>query len=115
MPRGDRTGPWGGGPRTGRNLGYCTGFSSPGYMKGMGMGWGRGRGYGRGGWNRWGRGRNNGPFHFPLYASDEKQTWPFTPTPEKESEYLKELVSNMKEEIKMLEKRITELSEQSKE
>ena len=31
MPRGDRTGPTGRGPRTGRGLGYCTGNDSPGY------------------------------------------------------------------------------------
>ena len=32
MPRGDRTGPAGLGPRTGRAAGYCEGFSVPGYM-----------------------------------------------------------------------------------
>ncbi|MBU8920761.1 MAG: DUF5320 domain-containing protein, partial [Bacteroidales bacterium] len=32
MPRGDRTGPEGGGPRTGRAAGFCAGFDSPGYI-----------------------------------------------------------------------------------
>lgn len=32
MPRGNRTGPWGMGPRTGRGMGYCTGHPMPGYM-----------------------------------------------------------------------------------
>ncbi|MCK4537621.1 MAG: DUF5320 domain-containing protein [Candidatus Krumholzibacteria bacterium] len=32
MPRGDRTGPQGGGPRTGRAAGFCAGYDSPGYM-----------------------------------------------------------------------------------
>jgi hypothetical protein len=32
MPRGDRTGPQGGGSRTGRAAGYCAGNDSPGYM-----------------------------------------------------------------------------------
>lgn len=32
MPRGDRTGPEGMGPRTGRAAGYCTGYDMPGYM-----------------------------------------------------------------------------------
>lgn len=32
MPRGDGTGPMGMGPGTGRALGYCAGFSVPGYM-----------------------------------------------------------------------------------
>jgi hypothetical protein len=49
MPRGDRTGPLGEGPMTGRQLGYGAGYDSPGYTKGPGGGWGRGfRGRGRG-------------------------------------------------------------------
>jgi hypothetical protein len=31
MPHGDRTGPWGNGPRTGRAAGFCSGFPVPGY------------------------------------------------------------------------------------
>lgn len=59
MPRGDRTGPMGLGPGTGRAFGYCYGFDSPGYTKGPGRGMGRGFGFGRGmgrgmgfGWGR---------------------------------------------------------------
>ena len=53
MPGGDRTGPMGAGPMTGRGAGYCAGFSMPGYANpmyvgGMGYGRGRGMGYGRG-------------------------------------------------------------------
>ncbi|MDK2820927.1 MAG: hypothetical protein PWP31_892 [Clostridia bacterium] len=48
MPRGDRTGPWGLGPRTGRGAGFCNGFPTPGYANpGFGPGFGRGRGMGR--------------------------------------------------------------------
>ena len=46
MPRGDRSGPAGAGPMTGRGLGYCAGYPHPGFMApgpGMGMGYGRGR------------------------------------------------------------------------
>ena len=32
MPWGDRTGPWGLGPMTGRAVGYCAGYPVPGYM-----------------------------------------------------------------------------------
>jgi hypothetical protein len=32
MPRGDRTGPAGMGPMTGRAAGYCTGSGTPGFM-----------------------------------------------------------------------------------
>ncbi len=64
MPRGDRTGPAGFGPMTGRGLGYCAGYPVPGYMHGgwgrgfgRGFGWGRGRGWGRGwGGGYWGYG-----------------------------------------------------------
>lgn len=45
MPRGDRTGPSGMGPMTGRGAGYCAGYPTPGYMN---PGWGRGGGGGRG-------------------------------------------------------------------
>ena len=56
MPGGDRTGPAGMGPMTGRAAGYCAGYSAPGYVNpvgGRGFGaFGRGRGGG-------GRGRRN--------------------------------------------------------
>jgi len=55
MPGGDRTGPMGLGPMTGRAAGLCAGYPAPGYMSsGFGRGsYGRGRGFGRGG--GWGR------------------------------------------------------------
>lgn len=50
MPFGDRTGPQGLGPMTGRGVGFCAGFGVPGSMNpGIGRGFGgRGRGGGRG-------------------------------------------------------------------
>jgi len=71
LPRGDRTGPEGLGPMTGRAAGYCAGFNRPGVMNnnvvrnnsaprnlrlsnrasGRGRGLGAGRGLGRR--NRW--------------------------------------------------------------
>ena len=56
MPGGDRTGPRGGGPRTGRAAGFCVGNDSPGYMN---PGVGYGAGYG-GGWYRGGAGGRGG-------------------------------------------------------
>ena len=61
MPRGDRTGPQGLGPMTGRRMGDCAdaGSNGPtGYGFGRGFfsrAWGGGRGYGRGFglFNRW--------------------------------------------------------------
>lgn len=58
MPAGDRTGPRGLGPRTGRGLGYCSGFGAPGFMyPGPGLGYGGGFGFGRGFGRGMGRGR----------------------------------------------------------
>ncbi len=49
MPQGDRTGPNGQGPMTGRKMGFCTGFNMPGFMNsGFRRGMGFGRGFGRG-------------------------------------------------------------------
>ena len=56
MPSGDRTGPAGMGPMTGRGAGFCAGFAMPGYANsaaGRGA-FGQGRGFGGGG-----RGRRN--------------------------------------------------------
>ena len=52
MPRGDRTGPVGMGPMTGRAAGLCAGYGVPGYVNpagGRGY-WGRGGGWGRRNW-----------------------------------------------------------------
>lgn len=38
MPRGDRTGPMGQGPRTGRGMGFCAGNDVPGCASGRGFG-----------------------------------------------------------------------------
>ncbi|HKM30839.1 MAG: DUF5320 domain-containing protein [Bacteroidales bacterium] len=49
MPRGDKTGPMGQGPMTGRRTGFCTGYDTPGCTKNFGPGRGMGRvmGFGR--------------------------------------------------------------------
>ena len=50
MPRGDRTGPLGMGPMTGRAAGYCAGYPVPGYQNPiLGRGYARGGGFGGGG------------------------------------------------------------------
>lgn len=66
MPRGDKTGPQGMGPMTGRAAGYCAGNDRPGFASdeapgyGRGGGFGRGRGPGRGFGCGFGRGRGFG-------------------------------------------------------
>lgn len=108
MPVGDRTGPLGLGPGSGRALGYCYGFDSPGYTKGPGRGMGRGFGFGRG----FGRGRGYGrgwgygppyPVHDPGY--------PLMPQMSKEDEIkmLKSEADALKRSQKEIEKRLEEL------
>jgi hypothetical protein len=56
MPGGDRTGPWGLGPMSGRGGGYCLSRAAggrPGYGYGLPYGYGRGRGCAGPGWGRW--------------------------------------------------------------
>ena len=55
MPRGDRSGPSGEGPNTGRGMGYCTGNDYPGFMNAVSS-WGRGYGRGFHGGQGYGRG-----------------------------------------------------------
>jgi hypothetical protein len=70
MPFGDGRGPRGMGPRSGRGLGYCAGFDSPGYAnpgQGYGRGFGRGRGRGFGFKASW---RNQeAPAYGPAYRA----------------------------------------------
>jgi hypothetical protein len=66
MPGGDRMGPMGAGPRTGRAAGYCAGYGMPGFANagfGWGHGYGPGRGYGRGWGMGFGRGGGRGWRH----------------------------------------------------
>jgi len=48
MPRGDGTGPNGFGPMTGRAMGFCAGYASPGFASSRGRGMFYGRGFVRG-------------------------------------------------------------------
>lgn len=133
MPRGDRTGSWGGGPMTGRGLGYCAGFPDPGFMRGPGMGMGRGfgrgysygrgrrRGYscgGGGGLGRgggFGRGRGRGRFYDPnfepYYGPEQNHTYPKVepPSPQEEG-YLKNVVADLEEQVKSVKARLKALA-----
>ncbi len=64
MPKGDRTGPEGKGPKTGRGLGLCSGNDKAGYLQdnpgqGLGIGPRNGQGRGRGNGRRLGKNQNN--------------------------------------------------------
>ena len=104
MPAGDRTGPLGYGPMTGRGAGFCTGNSVPGYANySRGYGGGFGAGYGCGG----GRGRRNRffqnsvpygtPWNYPPpynYGSSQPEL-----TPESEMKMLKAQAELMQKEV----------------
>jgi hypothetical protein len=67
MPRGDRSGPGGAGPMTGRGLGYCAGYPAPGYAA-------DGYGYGRGG-GGYGGGRGGGRGYRHRYYATGVPGW----------------------------------------
>jgi len=79
MPDGDRTGPNGIGPMTGRAAGYCAGYNVPGYANPFG---GRGRGQGRGfGGRGFGMGFRGGfaapvPYANPAYGGYNPAAYP---------------------------------------
>ncbi|MEA3346871.1 MAG: DUF5320 domain-containing protein [Candidatus Auribacterota bacterium] len=122
MPGGDRTGPAGMGPMTGRAAGYCAGYPVPGYTnpvsgRGRGFGYGRGRGYG------WGRGRGGrqawfgyGPAWGYPYGDDLYHANPSASefTPQQESEMLKREAKAMQDEINFINQRISELESAAK-
>jgi Family of unknown function (DUF5320) len=64
MPGGDRTGPMGMGPMTGRAAGYCAGSAVPGFMNAPG-----GRGFGGGGGGQGGGGRGRRGRRNQFYAT----------------------------------------------
>jgi len=123
MPYGDRTGPMGGGPMTGRGAGICAGYGRPGYMNpgfGRGFGGGRGRGYGYGmggghGWRHmyyatgrpgWARGYA-GPA-VPWYPAEAGATVEAGGQGE-ELSYLKQQAKHFERTLKDIQKRIDEL------
>jgi len=99
MPRGDGTGPSGQGPRTGRGMGYCAGYPTPGFMN-PGLG-GRGRGLGRGmGWRRYAA-PQYGPAQ-PMYFQPMSQT--------DEKKMLSDERKALEEEMKAIKTRLEELN-----
>lgn len=111
MPSGDRTGPMGQGPMTGRSLGFCTGYDTPGYAKGMGRGMGRGFRFGRQrGWRfGWRRHADNPDFqpdsqpdffhHHPVSKEEEISMLKY------QSEYLKRYQRDIDKRLDELEKK----------
>ncbi len=119
MPGGDRTGPWARGPRTGRAMGFCAGYPSPGYIAsggrggrcflrrgyGRGMGRGYGRGFGRGSRAEYGPWMDDDPA-----VAAEPRVWS-APSRNEEKAYLEEVRESLEREMDAIKKRLQELSE----
>ena len=111
MPRGDRTGPEGLGPMTGRAAGYCAGYDVPGFANPVGGrgGFGRGMGYGRG--FRRGFGYNQRGF-YPGQYPNYPQPGYFPNVPEKT--LIENEIKIIGEQLKALETRLADLSKEEK-
>ncbi len=124
MPAGDRTGPMGMGPRTGRSAGYCGGYRVPGYANPgprMGMGWRRG--WGAPTYSGWGGGRGwrhryyatGAPYWArhdyapPFEASAGYAPYGAPPTKEEEVEALRREAEWLQESLEAITARMDEL------
>ncbi len=109
MPAGNRTGPWGFGPRTGRGRGFCSGFQAPGYMyPGPGLGYGGGFGLGRGFGRGMGRGRG---FWRPRFG----RFWGYSFSPVDEEAFLVGQAEALQAELRQIEARLKELKKAQEE
>ena len=134
MPGGDRTGPMGAGPMTGRGAGFCAGYDMPGYANpafgrgaGWGGGWGRGfgRGYGRGGGRGWRRGYwatgapgwARGGWAYPpaAYAPYPEQAAAAEPSATQELRSLRDQAKYLQHTLDEINQRIDELKRQRSE
>lgn len=101
MPRGDKTGPAGAGPMTGRRLGFCVGNDQPGTFYGRGYGYGRGSGMGfrHGFMGRFNRGYASIPA--PVYETE---------APDKKK-FLEREIEDLKEHLSFLENKLSKIKE----
>ena len=118
MPGGDRTGPRGMGPMTGRGLGYCAGYSSPAYSA---PGYAGGRGWGGGGWGGGGRGWRHWYYAtgLPGWArAGYSPGWTYPPyqqpmPEEQETELLRNQAEALGRELEAITKRLEELEKKA--
>ena len=113
----DRTGPDGFGPRTGRSLGYCGGYSTPGYTESPGMG----RGFGRGrGWGRRGSWRRAPAYNLSIYGAPGVPIAQISPENQlsilkREKDYLTSEMDGIKDAIENISKSIQQLEQKKTE
>ncbi len=105
MPKGDRTGPAGMGPMTGRAAGFCAGSAAPGYANPLG---GRGMGgMGRGG--RGGRGRRNQYYATGLTGWQRGTIDVSSMSSDQQLEAMRQYVENLSKVLDSIRKQINEL------
>ncbi|UCE27820.1 MAG: DUF5320 domain-containing protein [Candidatus Coatesbacteria bacterium] len=117
MPGGDRTGPAGAGPMTGRGLGCCAGNAAPGYAYGRG-GFGGG-GYGGGfrrapGTGGRGRGRMN-VFYATGLPGYARYGYGVVPTAADEAVMLRNQSAVLEQELQLVKERLGVLEKETKE
>ena len=113
MPRGDQTGPEGLGPMTGRKMGYCTGYDTPGFTK---PGKGAGLAHRHGGRRALGKRHRNRITYIPIQedkADFERRVSQNStrrrPTKEEEINYLENTAEELKDRLNIIMDRIDEL------
>lgn len=118
MPGGDRTGPLGHGPMTGRAAGFCAGYPEPGYVnagfgqgRGRGFGYGRGRGGGRGMGFRHGQGRFYGYPGF-AYGNPGPSYVGAGPSQDIELNMLQDQAKNLESTLENIKQRISDLEQE---
>lgn len=119
MPGGDRTGPRGSGPMTGRTAGYCAGHPVPGYANPVpGRGWfgygrhvGSGRGFGRGRrhWQYAGHPEWSYPWMYPPAYGPGMFPYEQEMTPNQEIHALRDHAEILKKELEDIQGRISTL------
>ena len=124
MPRGDRTGPMGFGPMTGRGAGNCAGYGVPGFMnRPFGGGFGRGTGIGRGMRGGGGFGWRNRYYATGLPGWERAGWWsgasPVSASPvvskEQEADVLRAQAEYFEETLKSIKQRLDNLETKSQE
>ena len=107
MPRGDRRGPMGMGPMTGRGAGFCGGAGAPGFVSRMcGAFLGQGRGRGGRGWRNMFRATG-----LPGWMrAGESGVAPATQAPPSavEKQYLQDQVEMLQSQLDAVKKRLAE-------
>lgn len=108
MPRGDRTGPMGMGPMTGRAMGFCAGYGMPGCAN---PGLGRSFGGGGHGWRHWFYATGlPGWMRFGGYAAPYRYPAPYQETsPEMEKLALKNQAESLQSQLDFIKKRLSEI------